>query len=131
MNSTTTPTGNPERLAENAENIFANLESREQDFVKNNVFTFESYFATTPVLAIRAFSFPEGIILSENTQKWNEFITQCEEKYQNASSQNKDIFLEKFYEKMLDLTGSEPTPSMRTRSKMRRVMRKFFENPEN
>lgn len=116
---------------ENPQEIFNNLELREREFIKNNIFTFESYFATTPVLAIRAFAFPEGIILSEKSEEWNRFIKQNEEKYQTLFPQYQENFLENFYEKMLDLTDSNPTPAMRTRSTMRRVMKRFFENPEN
>lgn len=109
MNSTTTPTGNPERLAENAENIFANLSENEKKFIKDNIPSFENFFATNPTAAIKSFLVPEHANFSEATKVWNIFLQKQIENFNLSNERNRENFLENFYKMILEITKTEPS----------------------
>lgn len=116
MNSTTTPTGNPERLAENPQEIFQNLSRKEQEFIENNIKSFENFFATNPTAAIKSFLVPEHANFSGATKMWNIFIQKQIENFTLSNERNRENFLENFYKMILGITKTEPSAPMQYRS---------------
>ena len=133
MNSHTIPSESPEYIAPDNANIlrsmiaiFRDCTPKEKQYLFDNVYTFECYFSTKPEVALNSFRFPDTEHPSEVHLLWNEHIEAVLAFWKTKKfPDQKDDFLEAFYEAMLKMTGRKPSESIKYGRGMRRVVEKY------